>query len=76
MCDGEALRLEHFPAIFSQKPFTEEVPSGLKGSVRKFERDTILKALESAGQDKNRAANLLGMSLSSLYRKMTELGIS
>jgi two-component system response regulator PilR (NtrC family) len=76
MCDGETLRLEHFPAIFSQKPFSEEVPSGLKGSVRKFERDTILKALESAGQDKNKAANLLGMSLSSLYRKMTELGIS
>ncbi|MGH7596667.1 MAG: helix-turn-helix domain-containing protein [bacterium] len=50
--------------------------SGLKGSVRKFERDTILKALEAADHDKNKAATLLGMSLSSLYRKMAELGIA
>jgi two-component system response regulator PilR (NtrC family) len=76
MCDGNTLRLEHFPPMFSQKAFPEESSSGLKGSVRKFERETILKALESAGQDKNKAANLLGMSLSSLYRKMAELGIA
>jgi two-component system response regulator PilR (NtrC family) len=75
MCDGNTLRLEHFPPAFSQKAFPDDMQSGLKGSVRKFERDTILKALEVAGHDKNKAANLLGMSLSSLYRKMAELGI-
>jgi DNA-binding NtrC family response regulator len=76
MCDGNTLRLEHFPPAFSQKAFPDEMQSGLKGSVRKFERDTILKALEAAGQDKNKAATLLGMSLSSLYRKMAELNIA
>jgi DNA-binding NtrC family response regulator len=75
LCDGGILRLEHFPQISSQKNFSEELHTGLKGSVRKFERDTILKALEMAGQDKNQAANILGMSLSTLYRKMAELGI-
>jgi len=48
----------------------------LKDSVRKLERDTILGALEASGQDKNKAAEILGMSLSSLYRKMAELGIA
>jgi transcriptional regulator with PAS, ATPase and Fis domain len=76
MCDSNTLRLEHFPPAFSQKAFPEEMQSGLKGSVRKFERDTILKALEAGGLDKNKAASLLGMSLSSLYRKMAELGIA
>ena len=75
MCDGNMLRPEHFPPTLTQKVFPEEMQSGLKGSVRKFERDTILKALEVAGHDKNKAAGLLGMSLSSLYRKMTELDI-
>lgn len=76
MCDGNMLRPEHFPPTLTQKVFPEEMQSGLKGSVRKFERDTILKALEVAGHDKNKAAGLLGMSLSSLYRKMTELDIA
>jgi DNA-binding NtrC family response regulator len=76
MCDGDTLRLEHFPQIYSQQTAAEELQSGLKGAVRKFERDTILKTLEMVRHDKNNAANMLGMSLSSLYRKMTELGIA
>ncbi|MGH7491901.1 MAG: helix-turn-helix domain-containing protein [bacterium] len=43
--------------------------------MRKFERETILKALQQAGQDKSKAAGFLNMSLSTLYRKMAELGI-
>lgn len=75
MCDSELLQLAHVPPIFSSKIAAEEIEGGLRGSVRKFERDAILKALQSAGQDKSKAAGLLGMSLSTLYRKMTELGI-
>jgi DNA-binding NtrC family response regulator len=76
MCDGGVLRPEHFPQIIPQPALAEESSSGLKDSLRKFERDTILKALEIAGHNKNKAANMLGMSLSSLYRKMAELGIA
>ncbi len=76
MCDGDTLRLDHFPQIYSQQVATEDLQSGLKGAVRKFERDTILKALDMVGHDKSKAAATLGMSLSSLYRKMTELGIA
>jgi DNA-binding NtrC family response regulator len=76
MCDGDTLRLDHFPQVYSQHAAADDLQSGLKGAVRKFERDTILKALELVGHDKSKAANMLGMSLSSLYRKMTELGIA
>jgi len=76
MCDGDTLRLEHFPQIIQPHAAPDEVAGGLKDSLKKFERDTILKALEISGHNKNKAASLLGMSLSSLYRKMTELGIA
>ncbi|KAA0230877.1 sigma-54-dependent Fis family transcriptional regulator [candidate division KSB1 bacterium] len=75
MCDSNVLQLAHVPPIFSSKTAAEEIEGGLKGSVRKFERDAILKALQTAGQDKSKAAGILGMSLSTLYRKMTELAI-
>jgi DNA-binding NtrC family response regulator len=76
MSDGNTLRLEHFPQIAPPPALPEDSGSGLKDSLRKFERDTILKALEMAGHDKNKAAHMLGMSLSSLYRKINELDIT
>jgi two-component system response regulator PilR (NtrC family) len=75
MCDGDVLQFEHFPPMLAHKPSVQESEEGLKGSVRKFEREAILKALQQAGQDKSKAATSLNMSLSTLYRKMTELGI-
>lgn len=44
----------------------------LKDSVRDFERKVITEALHANGDDKRKVAKLLGISLSSLYRKITE----
>ncbi len=74
LCDGEKLQLNHFPHI-SGKENSKAWKGDLKSSVRQFEHDTILRTLDMADQDKAKAAKLLGLSLSSLYRKMTELGI-
>ncbi|MEE9170537.1 MAG: sigma-54 dependent transcriptional regulator [bacterium] len=73
LCDDDKLSLQHFPHISpnNKKEFTGD----LKTSVRKLEHDSILAALASAEQDKSKAAEILGLSLSSLYRKMTEVGI-
>lgn len=76
MCDICTLRLEHFPQINPPPPFTDNWHSGLKDSLRQFEHDTILKALSACNFDKSQAAQMLGMSLSSLYRKISELNIS
>ncbi len=76
LCDGELLLMKHFPPAFALKvAMPETAEEGLKGSVKRFERESILKALEAAAHDKSKAAHLLGMSLSTLYRKMAELGI-
>jgi DNA-binding NtrC family response regulator len=45
----------------------------LKEAVRAFERDIIVEALKANNYDKRKVAQLLGMGVSSLYRKMTEL---
>ncbi len=43
--------------------------------IREMERDMILRALEETGQDKRRAAQLLGISLKTLYNKLAKYGI-
>jgi len=53
-------------------------PAAASGSVtpiREMERDAILRALEETGQDKRRAAQLLGISLKTLYNKLAKYGI-
>jgi DNA-binding NtrC family response regulator len=53
-------------------------PAAAPGSVtpiREMERDAILRALEETGQDKRRAAQLLGISLKTLYNKLAKYGI-
>jgi transcriptional regulator with PAS, ATPase and Fis domain len=48
----------------------------LKDALRQFEKQHIVRVLDQAGQDRKEAAKLLDISLSSLYRKIEELGIS
>jgi transcriptional regulator with PAS, ATPase and Fis domain len=43
--------------------------------IREMERELILRALEETGQDKRRAAALLGISLKTLYNKLAKYGI-
>ncbi|MFQ5824798.1 MAG: sigma-54-dependent transcriptional regulator [bacterium] len=76
LCDEDILKLAHFPQFYSQKSSSEDIKGGLKDSLRKFERDSILKALKMSDYDKIKAAEILGMSQSTLYRKMAELSIS
>lgn len=50
-------------------------PVNLRVATRDFERHFITKVLSKFGNDKASAAEGLGIGLSSLYRKMEELGI-
>jgi transcriptional regulator with PAS, ATPase and Fis domain len=47
----------------------------LKDAVRSFERQFIQQTLAAYGQNKEVSAKVLGVSLSSLYRKIEELHI-
>ena len=49
--------------------------SPLKEAMKIYERQHIIRTLEEANNDKKQAADMLGIGLSSLYRKMEELSI-
>ncbi|HTP80876.1 MAG TPA: helix-turn-helix domain-containing protein [Bacteroidota bacterium] len=66
--------METLPKNGTHDSFTDN-PRLLKDAVRDFEREYILDALKSFGNDKRRAALNLGISLSSFYRKIAEQGI-
>jgi DNA-binding NtrC family response regulator len=68
--------VEHLPDNVLRAAAPAPAPAG--GSVtpiREMERDMILRALEETGQDKRRAAQLLGISLKTLYNKLAKYGI-
>ncbi len=76
LCDDEKLALRHFPHLISQDRHSQDLEGDLKSAVRKFEQERIIRAIEISDQDKAKAAQMLGLSLSSLYRKLAELGIN
>jgi DNA-binding NtrC family response regulator len=53
----------------------ENAGDELRTAVRHYERTHIQRVLSECGNDKREAARRLGLGLSSLYRKLDELGI-
>jgi hypothetical protein len=47
----------------------------LSATLDLYEKSHIERSLDKAGGDKSRAAELMGLSLSTLYRKLEKLGI-
>jgi DNA-binding NtrC family response regulator len=50
-------------------------PDSLKDAIKNFERDHILRVIKKFDYNKEEAAKALSIGLSSLYRKMEDLGI-
>lgn len=76
-CKEEYITLKDLPQVFNSKTGTTDFSKmgSLEDSVRKFEKDYILKALENNNFDKEKTADLLKVGLSTLYRKLKELDI-
>ncbi|HVR83509.1 MAG TPA: sigma-54 dependent transcriptional regulator [Planctomycetota bacterium] len=71
--DGGTIQLADFPGfLVTSKPSLED---DLKSARQAFERAHILRVLDKCAGDKRRAAELLGIDLSSLYRKLDEGGL-
>jgi DNA-binding NtrC family response regulator len=67
---------EHLPdTVLRAAAPTPAAAGGAVTPIREMERDMILRALEETGQDKRRAAQLLGISLKTLYNKLAKYGI-
>ena len=76
LADGEWITLKDLPpSVLGAKDESALFTPNLKEALRQFEKQHIVRILEQAGQDRKEAARLLDISLSSLYRKIEELGI-
>ena len=76
LADGDWITIKDLPpSLLSAAEAQPAFTASLKEAARQFERQHILRVLEQAGQDRKKAARLLDISLSSLYRKLEELGI-
>jgi two-component system, NtrC family, response regulator HydG len=84
LCDGPTISLEHFPEEI-QKPASSisekiESPAHLMTIANLppyvSEEDEILEALKHARGNKSKAARMLNIDRSTLYRKMQRIGIA
>lgn len=76
LSDGESIVPEDLSLNPSHiEPFME-AKDNLKEALGEYEREHIIRILAKTDKNKSRAAQALGVSLSSLYRKLEELGIS
>jgi transcriptional regulator with PAS, ATPase and Fis domain len=77
LADGNRITLKDLPASIVTSGRAETAFTyNLKDALRRFEKQHIIRVLDQAGQDRREAAKLLDISLSSLYRKIEELGIA
>ncbi len=73
---GEWITSADLPrSLRAAEPEAPAVGDDLRDALRAYERIHIETVLRRTGGDKRQGADLLGLSLSSLYRKMNELGI-
>ncbi len=74
LCDGDMISTEDLPKR-AQESSTSGYPDNLKEATRNFEKTHIVNILDRNDNDKANAAETLGIGLSSLYRKIDDLGI-
>lgn len=76
-CNEDFIAMNHLPVQFqSPSDHSDYSPSGsLDDSVKRFEKEIIIRALEANEFNKEKTAETLQVGLSTLYRKMKELDI-
>jgi len=74
LCDNEYITMEDLPPTTS-KNRDDYYPDDLKEASKNFERQHIAALLRRSDGDKKKAADLLNIGLSSLYRKIEELDV-
>ncbi len=76
-CKTDFITIYDLPPSFKLDVSKGDLPAtgSLDESVRKFERDFILRALENNETNKEKTAEALQVGLSTLYRKLKELDI-
>ncbi len=74
--DGEWIQVRDLPIGLNSEPDAPTASGdGLREAIRSYEKAHIENVLTRADNDKKKTAKRLGIALSSLYRKLEELGI-
>jgi len=77
LAEGDWITLKDLPlSITGEKGAIPPYTHDLKEALGQFEKQHIQQVLEQVNEDRKEAAHLLRISLSSLYRKIEEFGIS
>ncbi len=84
LCEGSTISLEHFPDEIQQQPsvhLQQPVSSTQPNTIATLppyisERDEIIDILKRARGNKSKAARMLNIDRSTLYRKMQRIGIA
>jgi DNA-binding NtrC family response regulator len=80
VCEAGVIETKHLPPGFGQTPVRtaandpDAVRLGVGTTVEEAEKMLILKTLEATGNNKTRAAEILGISLKTLHNKLKEYG--
>jgi DNA-binding NtrC family response regulator len=75
-CKGSFITLNDLPGTFYGQELQQGYSSkALQESVKNFEKDLIIRTLKMFDNDKEKACKQLEIGLSTLYRKINELGI-
>jgi len=74
LAKGEFITREHLPPeLASHGPAAER--AGRTANLKRLERDHVFSVLEKCGWNKYRAAQMMGISRSTLYSKIRKLGL-
>jgi Nif-specific regulatory protein len=74
LSEGGAIRSEHLPIGVAARPLPEAVPAGPR-TLDAAEREMLRDALERAGQNKSKAARLLGLTRAQLRSRIEKHGL-
>ena len=72
---GELITTDNLADYLKAGEIKDGYPDSLKDALKDFEKEHILKVIKKCDYNKEEAAEILNIGLSSLYRKMEELGI-
>lgn len=75
MTQGSLIGVESLPGYLSGGDLASNLPTDYRSVVKDFERDLIIRTLKDCDNDKKLAAEVLGIGLSSLYRKLDDLDL-
>ena len=77
VCEGEVLLSKHLPPRFRpERPARSRVTFEVGTPLDEVEREMVIRALDEAGNNRTRAALLLGISRRALYNKLHKHGLA